>query len=182
MERTNFPYLLALVWLLLKSGIKYTSFYGHSYEIGIALNLLFLPFIVLFAIRPFFKEKGHSGLFIAKQGMKAGAVYALCVALGSFLYYKAIDPEFTKTRFEQHVEYVESQLAEEGTFEQLQEDNLTLRNLTKEEYLQKEISSAQKMNSPLMIATFSLLALIILVLFYSFLMAILFKVLTNRSS
>ncbi|NND76976.1 MAG: DUF4199 domain-containing protein [Flavobacteriales bacterium] len=181
MERANFPYFLAFVWLLLKAGLKYTSFYSHTYEIGIGLNLLFLPFIVLFAIRPFFKEKGHSGLFIAKQGMKSGAIYALCVSLGSLLYYKWIDPEFTQNRFDQHITYVEEQLQEEGRFEELQKDNPTLRNLTKEDYLEKEIESAEKFNSPMMIATFSLLALMILVLCYSLLMAVLFKLLINRS-
>ena len=181
MERANFPYLLAFVWLLIKSGLKYTSFYSHTYEIGIGLNLLFLPFIVLFAIRPFFKEKRHSGLFIAKHAMKSGAIYALCVTLGSFLYYKWIDPDFAQNRYDQHIEYVETQLSEEGKFEELKKGNPTLRNMSKEDYLVREKESAQKFNSPLMIATFSLLALMILVLFYSLLMAILFKVLAYRT-
>jgi len=180
MERKNFPLLLALVWLLIKSGIKFTDFYEHSYQIGIGMNLIFLPFIVLFAIRPFFRERSHSGIFIAKQGMKAGAIYTLLVGLGMFLYYQFIDPSYTEKQFSESMALVEEELNKEGRYEQLQSEDPTTRNLTKEEYLDKQRQTFERLNSPFFIATLSILALIILTVFYGFLMAILFKVL-NRS-
>ncbi len=179
MERKNFPLLLALVWLLIKSGIKFTDFYDQSIIIGIGLNLLILPFIVLFAIKPYFNEKGHSGIFIAKEGMKSGAIYAICVTFGIFIYYSFLDPTFAENIEEQRIEAITSEIENAGGIEAFRELYPAVGDKTAEELIEEEKAVYENLTA-FKLTTFSLLCLMILAIFYSFLMAILFKVL-NRS-
>ena len=185
MERKNFPLLFALVWLLLKSGLKFSDYYEYSYEIGIGLNLLILPFVVIFAIRPLFHEKGIRGTAVAKKGMRAGAVYVLCVAAGIFIYYQFIDPDFASIKADRVLNGFETQIAEAGGWEKLKEsrpelfEDPILMDMSKEEFLESR-RTVYESTTAFIITTQSLMALMILMIFYSGLMALLFKLL-NRT-
>jgi len=177
-ERKNFPYLFALVWLIIKSGVKFTDFYDQTVMIGIGLNLLILPFVVLFAIRPYLREKGRSGIFIAKEGMKAGGIYVLCVAAAIFIYYQFIDPGFAEYVEETRVAAIQEEIQKLGGIDAFHAAYPASGGKTEKELIQEELTVYQNL-TPFKLTTFSLLCLMLLAIFYSFLMAILFKLL-NR--
>ncbi|MEM7161523.1 MAG: DUF4199 family protein [Bacteroidota bacterium] len=179
MERKNFPILLALVWLLIKSGLKFSDFYDQSVIIGIGLNLLILPFVVLFAIKPFFNERGHSGIFLAKQAMKSGGVYVVCVALGIFIYYQFIDPEYRDYVEKTRTKAISDEIEKVGGIEEFHKAYPMSEGKSEEELIKEELAVYENL-TPFKLTTFSLLCLMILAIFYSFLMAILFKVLNRH--
>lgn len=116
-------------------------------------------------------------MIVAKDGMKSGAKYALSIAIAVFIYYQFLDPAFGENKLIESTilnkDYIESQ----GGFAELQKSDPTLKNLTEEEYLAKQREFGEIIYQPFTQSTASILALVILSILYSLIVAVLFKVL-----
>lgn len=120
-------------------------------------------------------ERRHSNLIVAKDGMKAGAKYAVSIAIAVFVYYQLLDPQFGARKLETNIALNEAYIEEQGGFQAMQENDPTLKNTTKEEFMQKQREFGEIIYKPFTQASASLLALVILSIIYSLIVAVLFK-------
>lgn len=128
-------------------------------------------------MKPKLLEKRHSNLVVAKDGMKAGAKYAVSIALAIFMYYQFLDPGFGQSKLDETIALNKAYILEQGGFEELQKNDPTIKDLSEDEYLQKQREFGEVMYKPFTQASASLLALVILSVIYSLIVALLFKVL-----
>jgi len=138
--------------------------------IGFGSNTLCLLLAISISIITNFNKHKHEGVSIVadlKTGIKTGVVYSLIIASFLFSYYKWVDPGYQKAIMQQYIAYSESEAFTEGAIEAKQGDD-GLATLSSDDLRDNAQINAEEMLSIKTVFPMSLMALLMLSIFYSF--------------
>jgi hypothetical protein len=174
----KYPLLLFALGVILKVSVLV---YGFQYQpldqltrlIGLPLFLIASVFLGVY----FQRDDEPSILENAKRGMKSGMVFTLAIALFSFLFYGAMDPDYYEGLNEERVKRLKERKAEAERNEKVEDP---LPDQTVADY-RKELKKVQETwQGPLAIMTVNLLVYTFLTIVSSLLIAVIERVLMRR--
>jgi len=168
----------ALIWagiyMAIEIGIVLAG-YNHDpsvHVIAFGANTLCLLLAVGISIVSNFNKKKHEGVSIVvdlKTGIKTSAIYALTIACFLLVYYKWIDPEYPEIRRQQWIEMTETAQFSEGVGETIKSNPDMYYGKSAEDIRDNEQEGINMLLNPNKVFLISLLALLVLGMFYSFL-------------
>lgn len=161
----------ALIWVILRM-IVYMMDVEYRVEIGMGLNLLFLPVILLLAMMNVRNnaEKVLTYLDFLKAGMRASAIYALLVCAFLFLYYGKIDQAYLDDARAERIEALEDGIQEEGGWESYRDKN-EIQEESEVDFMDQQKEMAERFLSPFFMVSLSLIGLMLAALIFSLIMA-----------
>jgi len=142
----------------------------HVYAFG--ANTLCLLMAVAISIVTNFNKKKHEGVSIVvdlKIGIKTSAIYALTIACFLLVYYKWIDPEYPEIRRQQWIEMTETKKFSEGVEEKIKNNPEIFNGKSPEDIRDNEQEGINVLLNSNKVFLISLLSLLVLGMFYSFL-------------
>ena len=163
---------LGFGYIALFLSLHFLGFIGLEKK-SIFLSLLILVLIGFFTLHNYvtvhkrYEKYGLNFILCLKEMMK----YVLIVGLFTFVYFKWINPEFLQSRMRANVEL---ELAKD--FEEIKTHNSLLKDLSKEEYIEKVKGSAAMIASPGLNASFYFFGMTLISLFYSLIIPAIYKV------
>jgi hypothetical protein len=104
-----------------------------------------------------------------KIGIKTSAIYALTIACFLLVYYKWIDPEYPEIRKQQWIEMTETTKFQEGVDQTIKNNPDIYYGKSSEDIRDNEQEGINMLLNPNKVFLISLLALLVLGMFYSFL-------------
>jgi len=163
---------LAVLWLIAKVILKQFLEPADALVAGIFANMLLIMLAAFFGIAIAAKHRKEAVFFLEdfKQAAGGAAVYALALGACIFIYYQFIDPEFVERQIAEKVEMVRQM-----DWEADKPDQLEYQLMTHEEYIVASEASFRKLHSPWTQAVLSSAALLLLGIFYSFVLSILYR-------
>jgi len=164
---------------------KLVIFYRHLQFNSTADVVLVSSYLLFVLLSVFFGMRGEaillkvkpSFLINVKSGMKSAAVYALIMAVFLFIYYKFIDTEYFSKRIADNINTLKSidiSLADST--------NNKLGLINRDAMIENQINTAKMVFSPFYNSTFSLLGFLITGGIYSFLIALMQKLIFGKQS
>ncbi|MDG2228371.1 MAG: DUF4199 domain-containing protein [Flavobacteriales bacterium] len=168
----------ALIWagiyMATEIGIVLAG-YSHDpnvHVIAFGVNSLCLLLAVAISIVSNFNKKKHEGISLVvdlKTGIKTSAIYALTIACFLLVYYKWIDPEYPEIRKKQWIEMTETAKFQEGVDQTIRNNPDMYYGKSSEDIRDNEQEGINMLLNPNKVFLISLLALLVLGMFYSFL-------------
>jgi len=168
----------ALIWagiyMAIEIGIVLAG-YSHDpnvHVIAFGLNTLCLLLAVGISIVSNFNKKKHEGVSIVidlKTGMKTSAIYALTIASFVLIYYKWIDPEYPEIRRQQWIAATETKQFSEDVDKKILDNPDMFYGKSSEDIRDNEQEGINMLLNPNNVFLMTLLALLVLGMFYSFL-------------
>lgn len=168
----------ASTWIILK--LLFYTFGVFQQDIfipGLLNNFLLL---VAIAIGIYFEKKREglgqgTALSDIKNGMVAGAPYALIVSVFMFFYYGDINPSFTDDRLNERMDIVYQAMERSSYVDSLKQQNQDFNVMSNEEIYKQIREETASAYSPKSLLTLSLLGLIVLGFTYSIFITIIFR-------
>jgi len=149
--------------------------YNHNprvHVIAFGVNSLCLLLAVGISIISNFNKKKHEDVSIVvdlKVGIKTSAIYALTIASFVFIYYKWIDPEYPEIRRQQWIAATETKQFSEDVDKKILDNPDMFYGKSSEDIRDNEQEGINMLLNPNNVFLMTLLALIVLGMFYSFL-------------
>lgn len=164
--------LFASVFIIVKLIFFNAGWHGKYYPLIIFINILL---VLLAMVTGLWSEGKHSKpktayLEIVKSCLRPAALYILLVTAFVYLYYNVIDKDHCRDLVEQRME-----AAEKVDFKKMQETRAEYKDLTRNDFLDKEKENAEKIFSPFSVATATLFGLLMISFFYSLVIAYVYK-------
>jgi len=178
----------AIIWAIIYIAIEMGLFAFNLHReqvarfIGFGSNTLCLLLSIAISIITYFNKYKHEGVSIVsdlKVGIKTGITYAIIVATFLFSYYKWVDPGYQKAIMEQYIEYSESPEFTEGAINAKQNDH-GLASLSQDDLRDNAQINAEEMLSVKTVFPMSLMALLMLSIFYSFVVAAFNRIILSK--
>ncbi len=163
----KYALLFSALWIIVRLTTFLGSF-GEVYGYVLLINPLFLLLAVTFGLRASKSQSKEASSFLrdVKTGMKAGVLYALIVALFTFLYHRSIDPDFFEDRKEKVIVSLKKEIEHR---EKLKEEEKEVPPGTID--IEQTRQSLNTMSSPFSVMTLTLLGLITLSIIYAMVVA-----------
>lgn len=164
--------LFASVFIIVKLIFFNAGWHSKYYPAIIFINILL---VLLAMVTGLWSEAKHSKpkgsyLEIVKSCLRPAALYIVLVTAFVYLYYNAIDKEHVKNLVEQRMA-----AAEKMDFEELQKSNIEFKEMTRNDFLDRERENAEQIFSPFSVATATLFGLLMLSFFYALIIAYVYK-------
>ena len=168
----------ALIWAGIYMTIEIAiviAGYNHNpnvHIIAFGINTFCLLMAVAISIVVNFNKKKYEGVSIVvdlKTGIKTSAIYALTIASFLLIYYKWIDPEYSEIRKQQWIEMTETAKFKEGVDEKIKNNPDIFYGKSSEDIRDNEQEGIITLLNPNKVFLVSLLSLLVLGMFYSFL-------------
>jgi len=111
--------ILAVLRILVDFGLKMADVSGMIYYLGYVIGFI-LEIILIFIAVKFFRDKINEGLLSFAEAIKIGIVMMLITAVGTFISFSFIDPDFQMRKAIEMVEQYQPEKLDE-TIEQIEE-------------------------------------------------------------
>lgn len=173
--------LFALLWIIVKMSMYFSGVIDSQIP-GTLVNILFLLLSIsvgLFLVKSRQKEPSNA-LGDIKDGISAGLPYTLIVSVFLYFFYGSIDRDFSSHKISERLMTTEKMLADEKTWETFKRQNEDYETYTKEQFLSEEKVKIETANSPKAIFVMSLLGGLMLGVFYSILVAVIYRKIVFR--
>lgn len=171
--------ILAVIWIVFKMVLYYLGKSNHGFTIGIFLNILF---VLLAAAIGLYYAKHQSGrthfLQDVKISLRGSIVYTVIISIFVYFYYDRVDPLVMQNKIDEKIAIAEKQVSED--FESMKEDNPSLREVTAEQYVELVREDAETIHTGFVQSTFTLIALMLASILYSFLVPLIFRKIVFR--
>jgi hypothetical protein len=155
-------------YIALRLVFFYLGYGENDYKYLVSINLLFIV-LVIAATLYYNYTKATPPFFLIdiKSAMRSVSIYAILISIFMFLYYEAIDGDF----FDRKLDAFRFQL-ENTDYNVLPDvDNpLIVLQLTKEEFVTREMEKAASFNTPFAWSTLTLIGIMTVGLIYSFIL------------
>ena len=168
----------ALIWagiyMAIEIGIVLAG-YSHDprvHVIAFGINSLCLLLAIAISIVTNFNKKKHEGVSLVvdlKIGIKTSAIYALTIACFLLVYYKWVDPEYPEIRKQQWIEMTETTKFQDGVDQTIKNNPEMYYGKSSEDIRDNEQAGINMLLNSNKVFLISLLALLVLGMFYSFL-------------
>jgi len=168
----------ALIWagiyMAIEIGIVLGG-YNHdpsAHIIAFGANSLCLLLAIAVSVVTNFNKKKHEGVSIVidlKTGIKTSAIYALTIASFVLIYYKWIDPEYPEIRRQQWIAATETKQFSEDVDKKILDNPDMFYGKSSEDIRDNEQEGINMLLNPNNVFLMTLLALLVLGMFYSFL-------------
>ena len=168
----NYPALMfSLLYIIARMVFFYLGFGEDYYKYLVSLNLFFIILIIAFTLYNNYKQDAK-GFFPneIKSTLRSISVYAIILAGFMFFYYKVIDPGF----FDRKMDVSRMEMMNtDFTILPDTENPLKTLGLSKEEFIENQMTKLHVINTPFAWSTFTLMGIIITGLIYSLIMVFL---------
>lgn len=149
------------------------------WEIGVALNLLFVLLAIFRGIRHNHRTQEPPIIFPSdlKAGIRPAAVYTIILTGFIFVYYNYIDFEFIEDMRRERIEVAAEEIEIAGGWEEFKEEvsDPQLEDFSKEDYLDQIEDNVSTFISPGSASTISLFGLLAISFVYTLILAILYR-------
>jgi hypothetical protein len=172
------------LWLSTKIILSNLVDPSTNVMVGVMINLFFVLIVAFFSIREAERKrtKAESNMLDdIKSTAKNTIKYVLLATFLIAAYYYVISPEEVDYRKSERTEMVMEALGTDEAFEELKQTQPELKNMKREELLQKELDNIEFIFSPFLQVTLSLIALLAAAIFYSILVTVLWRKLMSPS-
>jgi hypothetical protein len=175
--------IFALSWIIVRLALFQFRF-EYRWELGIALNLLVLPVVVLLGLQGYKKRvaKNVQQTFFTdfKAAMRPAALYSLIIAGFTLINYARIDREFIQDIRNDRVELIEENIKDAGGWDKYKrtigkQGELDPEQMTEKDFLTQKRSEIETVISPFTASSATLLALMFLSFVYSLFITILYR-------
>jgi hypothetical protein len=169
----------AAIWILIKLSFFYLDISRDSIVPLILLNILGL--LVSIAIGLFLqkmRDTEETNLILdVKNGMTAGLPYTIIVSVFIYFYYSKINPEYYAHQIAEKEIAIEKMVNNPVELRKFKAEQKEAEVMTKEA-IEKKLKENNRNNiavNPGITAVFSVLSLLLLTIFYSFLVTIIYR-------
>lgn len=169
----------ALIWIVVKMVFFFTGNTSEGLVIMVFLNLLFILLVEYFSLRFKYKEvtlTDSNLLDDIKTCLRSAGLYVIVIVLFSVAYYNFLHPEFYSDRVTDTVTFAQEQASDPVYFEELVRRDTTMpEGTTPEQYVENVRQVAERGASWWFISGASLLLLMIVSIFNSIFVTLLFR-------
>ena len=158
--------LLAVLYIIIRVVLFYSGMNDDEYKYVVSLNLLFIVAAISLALYANYKSGKENAYFPdeMKIAMRAVSHYAIILTLFTYIFYAYIDAGFGQRK----MDVFRYELEQTDYSEKPDTENpLIVMELTKEEFIEKEMDKVAKFVSPFTQATLTLVGVIVAGLIYS---------------
>lgn len=175
------PWLLCIIWLtsrILVTEYVYPQDASKAMTFGVISNLSFIILLIFLELYFLFKARRNalpsSFLSELKVVSKPVVMYVIGVGICLTVFYNFFSNELERKR---ELDYIltEQSLNTEQKLDQLRNDNIQLKNLSREQIINAAHQKIDLMTNPKVVSSLSFLALVFVGLLYSLFAVFLFR-------
>lgn len=156
----------------------YTGMSAQAFVPLIMVDIFILLSCIAVGLYMSKKEGGFQvGIFADdfKTSLQSGIIYAITVAGFVYLYHNNIDTSIRDSLIEQRIEVLHEAVPDAETYAKLQEDDVTWKNKSYDDYIENQEDQIRSVISPLSIFIMHLMGLSLFAFFYSFFVTLIMR-------
>ena len=172
--------LFAALWITIKM-VMYLGGIVDSQIPGTLINILCL--LLAISVGLYLKKKeGNTGnaLNDIKDGISAGLPYTLIISLFLYFFYGSVDKDFIDHKINERITAVDKYLENPNNWNQIKSENSSYETYTIEQFKEEEAEKTRTFNSPKALMIMSMLGGLMLGVFYSIFVTIIYRKLLFR--
>lgn len=171
-------FIFAVIWFAIKVLFYFLGDSEMGFNVGVMSNLLFILIIIVLTLWTKFRKEGteYGNIILdMKDSSKSGLFYVVVMSVLMVVYYSFIDKNYLVNRMNKRIEVETTTIKTENDYVRLQEMDIRLEKVTREEYFDNIKTQSEKIYNTKTIAAGGFLVLTITTFLYSLLISLLFR-------